>query len=162
MILGGMALSLLALGCGQVKSGSNELRFELEGTIVVSGGHEEGGCGAPWTYGQAVYMMEPSRKFETKYRVWMDKNEKTWLTDVVSGCTLEVESLSSIRAADAECVIAEGSTLAIWGTSEVIYPYLEVDLEMGTYRSSGRTKLIDNTGERQETCFVTEGRVVKE
>ena len=154
-------LFLVALGCGQVKRESNELRFKLHGTLVLSGGHEEGGCGAPTSENTGVYMMEPQRKYETEYRAWTDAEGRTWLDGGKTGCVLEVESLEVLKAKDTPCIIAEGSTMDIWGIHERNFSYFEIDQEADTFRASERSKVIDAKGEALETCAVTEGWVEK-
>jgi len=160
--LQGALLLLGLLGCGQVKRESNELRLRLHGTIALSGGPEEGGCGGLASRGRGgVYMMEPPRQYEASYRAWMDTDGRTWLDGGSAGCTVEVESLDNLRAQDEPCIIAEGSTMDLWGIYERIYSHLEIDLTRGTFRASARSLVIDNTQEKLETCFVAEGRVEK-
>jgi hypothetical protein len=106
-------------------------------------------------------MMEPSRKYEVTYRAWTDAEGRTWLDGGSAGCTVEVESLEVLKAKDAPCIIAEGSTMDLWGIYETVYSYLEVDLTAGTFRASERSLVIDNTQEKGETCSVAEGRAEK-
>lgn len=152
---------LVALGCGQVKRETNEIRFKLHGTSVLSGGTEEGACGSPISQNTGFYMMEPSQKYDATYRAWTDSEGRTWLDGGSAGCTVKVESLDALKAKDAPCIIAEGSTMDIWGFYERIYSYLEIDLDAGTFRGSARSLVIDNTGEKRENCFVVEGRAEK-
>lgn len=150
-------LLLTALGCGQVKTESNELRFKLHGTLVLSGGHQEGGCGAPTSENTGVYMMEPPRKYEAEYRAWTDAAGRTWLDGGKTGCVLEVESMELLKAKDTPCIIAEGSTMDMWGIYEQVYSYLEIDLDAGTFRASERSKVVDAADEARETCSLAEG-----
>jgi hypothetical protein len=161
MMIGGMVLALIALGCGQVRRETHEIRINLRGTSVLSGGAEEGACGLPLVENTGIYMMEPSQKYEVTYRAWTDADGRRWLDGGSAGCTVEVESLDVLKAKDAQCIIAEGSTMDLWGFYERVYSYLEIDLDAGTFRASARSLVIDNTEEKRENCFVTEGRVEK-
>jgi len=162
MMLGGIVLSLIALGCGQVRRESNELNIKVRGTLALSGGPEEGGCGGLASRGRGgIYMLEPSRKYEVNYRAWTDTDGRTWLDGGNSGCRLEVESLEVLKAKDTPCMIAEGSVMDLWGIYETVYSYLEIDLDAGTFRASERSRVIDNTQEKGETCSVAEGRAEK-
>jgi len=162
MMLGGIVLSLIALGCGQVKRESNELHIKVHGTLALSGGPEEGSCGGPAGQGKGgFYMMEPTRKYEITYRAWTDADGRTWLDGGDAGCKLEVESLEVLKAKDTPCIIAEGSAMDVWGIYETVYSHLEVDLDAGTFRAKERSRVIAAGNEARETCSIAEGRAEK-
>ena len=151
---------LLSLSCGQVKRETNEIHFKVQGTLALSGGPEEGGCGGPAGQGRGgFYMMEPTRKYEVTYRAWTDADGRTWLDGGNAGCTLEVASLDVLKTTDTPCIIAKGSVMDVWGIYETVYSYLEVDLEAGTFRAKERSRVIAAGNEARETCSIVEGSV---
>ena len=127
----------------------------------MSGGHEEGGCGAPTSNSTGVYMMEPPQKYDASYRAWEDEDGHSWLAVAGDGCVLEVKNPDTLEIKDGDCTIAPDSKLAAWGIHERHYSYLEIDQQQGTFRISERSRVIDARGEALETCSVSEGLLEK-